>query len=52
MFRDDLEAAEQVQGVTVGAGDILLVRTGYAQRLEELGDTNGTDPLRGCTPPR
>jgi len=42
VFRDDLEAAEQAQGVTVGAGDILLVRTGYAERLAELGDTNGS----------
>jgi len=43
VFRDDLEAAEQAQGVTVGAGDILLVRTGYAQRLAELGDMDGND---------
>ena len=32
----DLEAAERAQGVTVGAGDILLVRTGHTRRLGEL----------------
>ena len=36
VFRDDLEAAERGQGVSVGAGDILLVRTGHALRLAEL----------------
>ena len=50
VFRDDLEAAEQAQGVTVGAGDILLVRTGYAQRLAELGDTNGNGSVAGLHP--
>ena len=32
----DLEAAERDQGVTVGPGDILLVRTGHTRRLAEL----------------
>jgi kynurenine formamidase len=32
----DLEAAEQQQGVSVGPGDILLVRTGHARRQAEL----------------
>ena len=50
VFRDDLEAAEQAQGVTVGAGDILLVRTGYAQRLAELGDTDGNGSVAGLHP--
>ena len=50
VFRDDLEAAEQAQGVTVGAGDILLVRTGYAQRLAELGDTDGDGSVAGLHP--
>ncbi len=36
IFREDLEAAEREQGVRVGAGDILLVRTGHARRLAEL----------------
>ncbi|MET0715260.1 MAG: cyclase family protein [Mycetocola sp.] len=50
VFRDDLEAAEQSQGVRVGAGDILLVRTGYAQRLAELGDTTGSESVAGLHP--
>jgi kynurenine formamidase len=33
----DLEEAERREGVTVGGGDILLVRTGHATRLDELG---------------
>jgi kynurenine formamidase len=37
VFADDLEAAEREQGVRVEAGDILLVRTGHARRLAELG---------------
>jgi kynurenine formamidase len=42
----DLEAAERAQGVRVGPGDILLVRTGHARRLEELGpwDTSNAKP--------
>jgi kynurenine formamidase len=36
VFREDLEAAERGQGVSVGAGDILLVRTGHARRLAEV----------------
>jgi kynurenine formamidase len=36
VFREDLEAAERLQGVRVAAGDILLVRTGHARRLTEL----------------
>ena len=36
VFREDLEAAERDQGVSVGAGDILLVRTGHARRLAEV----------------
>jgi kynurenine formamidase len=35
--RDELDAAEAEQGVAVGEGDILLVRTGHALRLDELG---------------
>ncbi len=35
--RDDLEAAERAQGLAVGEGDILLIRTGHARRLSELG---------------
>ncbi len=36
VFPEDLEAAEREQGVRVGAGDILLVRTGHARRIAEL----------------
>ena len=36
VFPEDLEAAEREQGVEVGTGDILLVRTGHARRLAEL----------------
>jgi kynurenine formamidase len=43
VFSEDLEAAERAQGITVNAGDILLVRTGHARRLAEVGpwDTDG-----------
>src|SRR5262245_57417123 len=37
IFRNDLEAAEEKQAVAVQEGDILLVRTGHARRLDELG---------------
>lgn len=37
IYGHDLEAAESEQGVAVGQGDILLVRTGHARRLDELG---------------
>jgi kynurenine formamidase len=37
VFPGDLESAERAQGVTVGPGDILLVRTGHTRRLTELG---------------
>ncbi len=33
---EDLEAAERDQGVSVDAGDVLLVRTGHARRQAEL----------------
>lgn len=35
VFREDLEAAEDAQGVRVGTGDILLVRTGHTRRQAE-----------------
>jgi kynurenine formamidase len=37
IFREDIEASEEEQGVAVGEGDILLIRTGHARRLDELG---------------
>jgi kynurenine formamidase len=36
VFREDLEGAERGQGLEVGTGDILLVRTGHARRQAEL----------------
>jgi kynurenine formamidase len=36
VFPDDLDTAEQAQGVSVEAGDILLVRTGHARRQSEV----------------
>ncbi len=36
VFRNDLEAAERDEGVQVGTGDILLVRTGHTRRQAEL----------------
>jgi kynurenine formamidase len=50
VFRDDLEAAERSQGVTVGAGDILLVRTGYGQPFAGSGDTNENGSAPGLHP--
>lgn len=50
----DLEEAERRQGARVGPGDILLIRTGHALRLAELGpwDTSeakaGLDPRAAC----
>jgi kynurenine formamidase len=43
VFLEDLDAAERQAGVSVGEGDILLVRTGHARRLAELApwDTAG-----------
>lgn len=45
VFCEDLEAAERGQGIRVGEGDILLVRTGHAPRLAELGPWD-TDAAR------
>jgi len=50
VFGGDLEAAEQAQGVTVGAGDILLVRTGHASRLAELGPWDTDEARAGLHP--
>jgi kynurenine formamidase len=46
VFRNDLEVAEREQRVSVQPGDILLVRTGHARRLAELGpwDTAAAKP--------
>jgi kynurenine formamidase len=50
VFREDLQAAEREQGVTVGEGDILLVRTGHARRLTELGPWNTPEAKAGLHP--
>ena len=36
VFPEDLETAERAQGVRVGPGDILLVRTGHSRRCNEV----------------
>ena len=43
VFTEDLEGAEREQGLAVGEGDILLIRTGQAKRHLDLGpwDTDG-----------
>jgi kynurenine formamidase len=50
VFREDLEAAEREQGVTVERGDILLVRTGHARRLRELGPWETATAKAGLHP--
>ncbi len=46
----DLEEAERGQEVTVGEGDILLVRTGHATRLDELGPWDTGSSKAGLHP--
>jgi kynurenine formamidase len=50
VFGEDLEAAEREQEVEVGEGDILLVRTGHARRLAELGPWNTPEAKAGLHP--
>jgi kynurenine formamidase len=50
VFRDELEAAESEHGVSVGEGDILLVRTGHARRLRELGPWDTATAKAGLHP--
>jgi kynurenine formamidase len=50
VLRDDLEAAERAQRVSVGAGDILLVRTGHASRLAELEPWDTDEARAGVHP--
>jgi kynurenine formamidase len=50
VFTEDLEAAERDQGLRVGAGDILLVRTGHARRLTELGPWDTQEVKAGLHP--
>jgi kynurenine formamidase len=46
----ELEAAEIEQGLTVQEGDILLVRTGHARRLAELGPWETAKAMAGLHP--
>jgi kynurenine formamidase len=41
----DLEAAETEQGVRAGAGDVLLVRTGWSVKLQAPRPARGLSPL-------
>jgi kynurenine formamidase len=50
IFRHELEAAEAEQGSEVREGDILLLRTGHARRLGELGDWDTTTAKAGLHP--
>jgi kynurenine formamidase len=50
VFRDDLEAAAREQGVEIGEGDILFVRTGHSRRLAELGPWDTASSKAGLYP--
>jgi kynurenine formamidase len=50
ILADELEAVEREQGVVVREGDILLVRTGHARRLAELGPWNTPEAKAGLHP--
>ena len=50
VFRDELEATEREQGVTVVKGDVLLVRTGHTRRLRELGPWPTANAKAGLHP--
>ena len=50
IFSEDLEAAESEQGVRVGQGDVLLVRTGHARRLDDLGSWDTPHAKAGLHP--
>jgi kynurenine formamidase len=50
VFRTDLEAAEREEGLRICAGDILLVRTGHARRLDDLGPWDTSRVKAGLHP--
>ncbi len=50
VFPGDLDEAERAQGVSVGEGDILLVRTGHSHRLAELGPWDTASAKAGLHP--
>ena len=47
---DDLLAAEREQGVTIGRGDLLMVRVGHRQRREQLGPWEVAETRAGLHP--
>ncbi|WP_261957221.1 cyclase family protein [Streptomyces nigrescens] len=47
---DDLVAAEEAQGVTVGPGDLLFVRVGHRRRRRSLGPWNAAQQRAGLHP--
>ena len=53
VFPDDLEAAEEAQGVRVEEGDALLLRLGWYKRRQQLGPTADLNRpgLHGATLP-
>lgn len=50
IFPSDLEGAEREQGVTVGEGDVLLVRTGHTHRLDKLEPWDTANAKAGLHP--
>ena len=48
--RDELEAAEAEEALSVEAGDVLLVRTGHGRRLAELGPWETANAIAGLHP--
>jgi kynurenine formamidase len=50
VFPADLARAQSEQGVGVGEGDILLVRTGHARRLDQLGPWDTASAKAGLHP--
>ncbi len=50
VFPKDLEDAEEGQGVTVGDGDVLMVRTGHSRRRADLGPWDAANAKAGLDP--
>jgi kynurenine formamidase len=50
VFTNDLEAAEREHAVTVREGDVVLVRTGHARRLREVGSWETAGMKAGLHP--
>ena len=50
VMRAELEGAERAQGVEIGEGDILLVRTGHPRRLAEHGPWDTASLKAGLHP--